>query len=101
MPPFESLAVRLQAVAHLVQQPVHRALAHLAPLLLQCRRQPRRAQARPQQRPRRVAPRRRIHQPFQRLRQTRIPLLRPLPARARRPLPVRRIHPGGKFDMRA
>ena len=35
LPPFERLAVRLQAVAQLVQQAVHRALADLAPLAAQ------------------------------------------------------------------
>ena len=64
---FESLG--LQAVAQLVQQPVHRPFADTVTGTCQFRRQACRAAAGPQQRPHRVAAGDRIDQPLQLLRQ--------------------------------
>ena len=66
---FQRLAVGLQAVAQLVQQPVHRPFADRVTGSGQFRRQARRAAAGPQQRPHRVAAGDRIDQPLQRVRQ--------------------------------
>ena len=51
---FQRLAVGLQAVAQLMQEPVHCPLAHRMTLRLPCRRQPRRAAAVPPQRSHRI-----------------------------------------------
>ena len=69
---FQRLAVGLQAVAQLVQQPVDRTLAHRMAGAPQVLSQPRRAAAGPQQRPHRVAAGDRVDQPLQRLHQVRI-----------------------------
>ena len=69
LPAFQRLAVGLQAVAQLVQQPVHRPFADTVTGTCQFRRQACRAAAGPQQRPHRVAAGDRIDQPLQLLRQ--------------------------------
>ena len=95
LPPFRRLAVRLQAVAHRPQHPRHRPPAHLVPPPPQRVRQLLRAQARPQQRPLGVAPRRRVHQPLQVRGQAGVPLRQPLPAAARRARPPSRPNAPG------
>ena len=69
---FQRLAVGLQAVAQLVQQPIDRPLAHRMAGAAQVLSQPCRAAASPQQRAHRVAPGHRVDQPLQRLHQFRI-----------------------------
>ena len=87
LPAFQRLAVGLQAVAQLVQQPVHRPFADTVTGNGQFRRQACRAAAGPQQRPHRVAAGDRIDQPLQFLRQALVLCSqslasRPAPARA-------------------
>ena len=76
--PFQGLAIPLQAVAHLMQQSIHRALADPVPFASQSFSESRRAAARPAQRPRRVAPRDRIELTLQRRRQSWIAFGQPL-----------------------
>ena len=98
--PLQRLTVRLQAVTQRVQQPVHRTLADAMARLLEFPRQPRRTAAGPAQRPRRVAARRRIDEPFQRRHQAGVVLGQRLAARARPAQPSRGIvvfRPCGQF----
>ena len=99
---LQRLAVRLQAVAQLVQQPVHRAFADPVARVLEFPRQPRRTAAGPAQRPRRVAPRGRIDQRFQRRHQAAVVNGQRLATRARAAQPSPSVivfRPFGQFPQ--
>ena len=98
--PLQRLTVRLQTVTQRVQQPVHRTLADPMARLLEFPRQPRRTAAGPAQRPRRVAARRRVDEPFQRRHQAGVvlgqgPAACPRPAQPCRGIVV--FRPCGQF----
>ena len=88
LPPFQRLAIRLQAVTQHVQQAIDRSLAHGVPFRPQLLRQPGCAAAGPAQRPHRVPARHRIELALQRLGQLRVPLRQPLATASRTPQPL-------------
>jgi hypothetical protein len=87
---FPRLAVGLQAVTRLVQQPRHRAIADRVTATAQFVRQPSRTLARPTQGRFRVAARQRLHQRFQGGHQRRLGFRPLLAAATRPPQPLRR-----------